>query len=59
MLPTIPILEVIEATYGATATIPKQPSPNKTSSYLLKQAGAMVSIPIKEAADALGGKSKF
>jgi hypothetical protein len=51
---SIPLIEVIEATYGETTTTKPPPSLPSNTHSILKKAGAMLSIPIGEAADTLG-----
>ena len=55
MLFSIPIKEVVEACYGSTPITKTNTAPS-TVGCILKTVGAMVSIPIGEAADALGKK---
>ena len=53
MMFSIPIKEVVEACYGSTPITKTNTAPS-TVGCMLKTVGAMVSIPIGEAADALG-----
>ena len=54
MMFSIPIGEVVEACYGSTTPITKTNTAPSTVGCMLKTVGAMVSIPIGEAVDALG-----
>jgi hypothetical protein len=55
MLLSIPIKEVVDACYGGAAPIKTNTAPSVGCIVpLLKTVGAMLSIPIGEAADALG-----
>jgi hypothetical protein len=54
MMFSIPIKEVVEACYGSAAAPSKKTPAPSTVGCMLKTVGAMVSIPIGEAADALG-----
>jgi hypothetical protein len=52
---SIPIIEVVEAAYGPVILSPP-PKRKKTPGQIsiMERVGEMISIPIREAADALG-----